>query len=166
MATALLVRALMGLGDAIALAQGGVRTLPLAGGIGLGATSPLWSALLALLALVGAVGLVVRWPMGWLVALGACVGYLISGLGDLAFVASAASLDLRDYAVLGVANVGVPAVVLSGLAWTRPSCAGRACWAARSPRVAAADLARPPAPRPPHETAPPLARPPAPPPVG
>jgi hypothetical protein len=121
MAAALLIRALMGLADAIALAQGGVRTVPIGGGVGLAATSPLWSAVLAFLALVGAAGLVARWPVGWLVALGACVGYLLSGLGDLAFVASAAAVNGRDVAVLVVANVVVPVVVIAGLLWTRPA---------------------------------------------
>lgn len=118
MAAALVVRALLGLADTIALAEGGVRTLP-AGGVGLGASSPVWSGLLALLACAGAVGLVARWSVGWLIAMGACVGYLLSGLGDLAFIASAAGVGALDVAVLIVADVGIPVVVIAGLLWTR-----------------------------------------------
>jgi len=126
MAAALLVRALLGLADAIALAEGGVRALPVGGGMGLGATSPLWSALLALLALAGGVGLIVRWPTGWLIALGACLGYLLSGFGDLAFVASVAAFDPADFVVLVAGNVAMPILVLAGLLWARPAFLQRA----------------------------------------
>lgn len=131
MAAALLVRAVLGLADAIALAGGGVRALPVWAGMGLGATSPLWSAMLALLALAGGVGLIVRWPTGWLIALGACVGYLLSGLGDLAFLASVAAFDPADYVVLFAANVAMPVVVIAGLLWTRPAFLFRARQGAR-----------------------------------
>jgi hypothetical protein len=120
MAAALLIRAVLGLADAVALAGGGVRALPVGAGMGLGATSPLWSAMLALLVLAGGVGLILRSPTGWIIALGACLGYLLSGLGDLAFVASVAGFDPADYLVLLVGNVAMPIVVLAGLLWTRP----------------------------------------------
>jgi hypothetical protein len=131
MAAALLVRAVLGLADAIALAGGGVRALPVGAGMGLGATSPLWSALLALLALAGGVGLIVWWPTGWLIALGACLGYLLSGLGDLAFVASVAAFDPSDYVVLFAGNVAMPIVVIAGLLWARSAFLHRARQGAR-----------------------------------
>jgi hypothetical protein len=154
MAAALLVRAVLGLADAIALAEGGVRALPIGAGMGLGATSPLWSALLALLALAGGVGLIVRWPTGWLIALGACLGYLLSGLGDLAFVASLAAFDPADFVVLVGGNVAMPIAVLAGLLWTRPAFLPRARHDARPAgrptvhpalRPAASDPKEPPA---------------------
>ena len=121
MAAALLARAVLGLADAIALAGGGVRALPVGAGMGLGATSPLWSAMLALLALTGGVGLILRSPTGWIIALGACLGYLLSGLGDIAFVTSVVGFDPADYVVLLAANVAMPIVVIAGLLWTRPA---------------------------------------------
>jgi hypothetical protein len=112
---ALLARALLGLADGVALAGGGMRALPLGLSLGLGGTSAFWSTLLAALALMGAVGLLARWPLGWIVSVGACLAYLASGIGDIAFAESASPLQSPGFVVLFVANLVVPSLVVVGL---------------------------------------------------
>jgi hypothetical protein len=119
---ALLARALLGLADAIALSGGGMRVLPLGLSLGLGGTSAFWSTLLAVLALMGAIGLLARWPLGWTISVGACLAYLASGIGDIAFAQSAAPLESPGLVVLFVANLVVPSLVIVGLLHAGTAC--------------------------------------------
>jgi hypothetical protein len=122
LAAALLARAVLGFADALALAGGGMRALPFGLSVGLGGTSALWSTLLAVLALLGSVGLLLRSPVGWILSVGACVAYLASGIGDIGLVGAASPIESPGFVVLFVANVVVPSVAVVGLLQVRTAC--------------------------------------------
>lgn len=138
---ALLARAALGFADLAAISQGGVFELPMPQSVLVAPPSPLWPALFALLALGGAVGLPIRAPASWMLAIAACVAYIASGIADLGMLRPGAPLADPGFWGFFVANLVVPAVVLAGLAatraWFRPApnparLVGR--WAGRMPR--------------------------------
>ncbi|HXQ95449.1 MAG TPA: hypothetical protein VN800_00865 [Candidatus Acidoferrales bacterium] len=138
---ALLARAALGFADLAAISQGGVFELPMPQSVVVAPPSPLWPALFALLALGGAVGLPIRAPASWMLAIAACVGYIASGIADLGMLRPGAPLADPGFWAFFVANLVVPAVVLAALAatraWFRPAAGparlvGR--WAGRVPR--------------------------------
>jgi hypothetical protein len=138
---ALLVRAVLGFADLAAIAHGGVFELPLPQPVAVAPPSPMWPALFALLALGAAIGLPVRAPAGWVLGIGACVAYLVSGIADLGMLRPATPLADPGFWAFFVANLLVPAIVLAGLvatrAWFMPAATparlvGR--WAGRVPR--------------------------------
>lgn len=128
LALALLVRAVLGFADAIAIARGGVRVIPTPEAVAVSTPSPLWPALLAVLALAAGARLPSREMLGWVLAVAACVGYLVSGIADLGMLRPAAPLADVGFWLFFVANLVVPAVVLAALLaareWFAPSHAG------------------------------------------
>ncbi len=138
LALALLVRALLGLVDAVAIARGGVVALPTPEAVAVAPPSPLWPALFALLALGGGIGVPGRIPLGWVLGVSACVGYLISGIADLGMLRPGAPLGDVGFWAFFVANLVVPAVVLAGLltarGWFMPLTSAPARLVGRWPR--------------------------------
>jgi hypothetical protein len=125
LALALLVRAVLGLADAVAIFQGGVRAIPVPETVALSSPSPLWPFTLAVLTLAGAAGMPTRSLTGWVIALVACIAYLASGIADLGSLRPGWPLrDLGFWVYFGV-NLVVPAAVLAILlavrAWFVPS---------------------------------------------
>ena len=112
---ALLVRVVLSLVDAGAVAHDGVRFLPFGSAVAVGGSSPFWPTLWAGLALVGAIGLALRSPIGWVLAGAACLGYLTGGIGDLGLLDTAASVTDPSFWLVFLLDLVVPAAVLTGL---------------------------------------------------
>ena len=113
LALALLLRALLGLADAVAIFQGGVRAIPIPEGVALTSPSPLWPLVLAATALAGAAGLPMRTLVGWSLAVIACVACLTSGIADLGSMRPGWPLRDVGFWIFFAANVVVPAAVLA-----------------------------------------------------
>ncbi len=119
LALALLARAALGLADTIAILHGGVPAIPMPDTVAVSPPSPLWPALFASLAFLGAIGLPGRRVIGWGLAVVACVSYLISGIVDLGLLRPGAPLGDPGFWGFFAANLVVPAVVLAALLGTR-----------------------------------------------
>lgn len=119
LALALLVRAVLGLADAVAIARGGVRVIPVPETVALSTPSPLWPALFAALAFAAGAALPRRDMPGFGLAVAACVAYLASGIADLGMIRPAAPLADLGFWLFFIANLVVPAVVLAALLTTR-----------------------------------------------
>lgn len=115
LSVALLARGLMGVADTIAIAQGGVRAMPLGETAVMTGSSPLWPALFAVFALAGAIGLAGRARLGWILGVAACLAYLTAGIGDVALVQPGTALVSPSFLLLFTADLIVPAAVLAGL---------------------------------------------------
>jgi len=115
-AVALVLRGVLGIADAVSIAQGGLRVLPMTAAVGLGAGSPLWSMLWAFLAIAAGAGLLSRFLLGWALGIGASLAYLAAGIGDLGLLgAGTTPLISGSFWLLFLADVLVPGVVLAGL---------------------------------------------------
>ena len=138
LALALLVRAFMGLADTVAIARSGVMAIPMPESIAVAPPSPLWSALFALLALGGGLGVPGRTLLGWMLGVVACVAYMISGIADLGMLRPGAPLGDLGFWIFFTTNLVVPALVLTGLlaarAWFMPAPAAPPRLAGRWPR--------------------------------
>ena len=138
LALALLVRALIGLADTVAIARTGVMAIPMPESVAVAPPSPLWSALFALLALGGGIGVPGRTLLGWVLGVVACVAYIISGIADLGMLRPGAPLGDVGFWIFFVANLVVPALVLTGLmaarAWFMPAPTAPPRFAGRWPR--------------------------------
>jgi hypothetical protein len=110
---ALIVRGLLSAADAIAIAQGGVRLIPLGQAVAIGSPSPFWPTLLAILSFAGAIGLAARQPIGWLLGVATCLAFVISGIGDLGMVELGAVADSPGFWFFFVADLVVPLVCLA-----------------------------------------------------
>ena len=140
LALVLLVRAILGMADAIAIARGGVRIVPAPESVALSTPSPLWPAFLAVLALAAAIRLPARDVVGWTLAIATCVAYLISGIADLGMLGPGAPLADAGFWIFFAVSLVVPAVVLAVLLAVRewflpPPTRRRGGWP-RSPRAA------------------------------
>ena len=115
LSVALLARGLMGVADTVAIAQGGVRAMPVGQAAVMTGSSPLWPALFAVFALAGAIGLAARARLGWILAVAACLAYLVAGIGDVALVQPGTAIVSPSFALLFTADLIMPAAVLAGL---------------------------------------------------
>ncbi len=116
---ALLARAFLGFADSAAAVRGAVVELPVAEAMSVAPPSPLWSALLAVLALAAAVGLAARALAGWILGLAACIAYLVTGIADIGTLRPMAPLADSGFWLFFVANLVVPSIVLAALVATR-----------------------------------------------
>ncbi len=116
---ALLARAVLGFADSVAITRGTVLDLRVADVVAVAPASPLWPALLAALALIAAAGIAVRTLVGWVVAVAACVGYLITGIADIGALRPGAPLGDPGFWLFFGANLIVPGVVFGVLVGLR-----------------------------------------------
>jgi hypothetical protein len=119
LAIALLGRALLSLADAIAISTSGIGILEL-GGVAHADGSPLWPLLWGSLALAAAVLLLLRRPLGWILAAGVCVAYLVVGVAHAVDATSSVNGVPTGVWLIFVADVLVPSLVLAGLFTVRP----------------------------------------------
>ncbi len=119
LALALLGRAALSFADAVAIATSGLGFLQL-GGIAYADSSPLWPILWGSVALASTVLLLLRRPLGWVLAAGVCVAYLVVGVAHAVDATSDATGLPAGVWLIFVADVLVPALVLAGLFTVRP----------------------------------------------
>jgi hypothetical protein len=116
---ALLGRAALSFADAIAIASSGLGFLQL-GGIAYADGSPLWPVLWGSVALASTVLLLLRRPLGWVLAAGVCVAYLVVGVAHTVDATSDATGLPAGVWLVFAADVLVPSLVLAGLFTVRP----------------------------------------------
>ena len=119
LAVALLGRALLSWADAVTVATGGLGFLQI-GGIAHADGSLAWPILWGSVALAAAILLLRRRPLGWVLAAGVCVAYLVVGV---AHAVDATSNEMGMSAgvwLIFAADVLVPSLVLAGLFTVRP----------------------------------------------
>jgi hypothetical protein len=119
LAIALLGRALLSLADAIAIGTSGIGLLEL-GGVAHADGSPLWPLLWGSVALASAVLLLLRRPLGWVLAAGVCVAYLVVGVAHAVDATSSVNGLPAGVWLIFAADVLVPSLVLAGLFTVRP----------------------------------------------
>ena len=119
LALTLLARAALSFADAIAIATSGLGFLHL-GGIAYADGSPLWPILWGSVALASAVLLLLRRPLGWILAAGVCVAYLVVGIAHAVDATSDATGLPAGVWLVFAADVVVPSLVLAGLFTVRP----------------------------------------------
>jgi hypothetical protein len=119
LAVALLGRAMLSFADAIAINTGGMGVLEL-GGVAHADGSPLWGVLWGSVALASAVLLLLRRPLGWVLAAGVCVAYLVIGVAHAVDATSSAMGLPVGVWLIFAADVLVPSLVLAGLFTVRP----------------------------------------------
>ena len=119
LAVALLGRALLSFADAFAISTGGLGFLQL-GGIAHADGSPVWPLLWGSVALAAAVLLLIRRPLGWVLAAVVCVAYLVVGVAHAVDATSDATGLPAGVWLIVAADVLVPALVLAGLFTVRP----------------------------------------------
>jgi hypothetical protein len=119
LAIALLGRALLSLADAIAVSTSGIDFLEL-GGVAHADGSPLWPLLWGSVALASAVLLLLRQPLGWVLAAGVCVAYLVVGVAHAVDATSSVNGLPTGVWLIFAADVLVPSLVLAGLFTVRP----------------------------------------------
>ena len=129
LALALLVRAILGAADAVAIARGGVRIVPVPESVALSTPSPLWPAFVAALAVVAAARLPFVGIVGWVLAVATCVASLVGGIADLGLLRPGAPLADAGFWIFFAVYLVVPAAVLTALLavrdWFVPARAGR-----------------------------------------
>ncbi|HEX5465394.1 MAG TPA: hypothetical protein VFW92_01835 [Candidatus Limnocylindrales bacterium] len=121
----LLLRGLLGLADAWSLSSDGVRFIGLEATLSLGVGSVGWSAGWGAAAIAAGLLLLGRRALGWLVAVAACVAYVVIGIGEVAQVTGSAPGASGTAISLGVwlfflVDLAVPAVLLALLFTVRP----------------------------------------------
>jgi len=119
LAIALLGRALLSFADGIAIATGGLGFLRL-GGIAHADGSPVWPLLWGAVALAAAILLLRRRPLGWVLAAGVCVAYLVIGVAHAVDATSSETGLPAAVWLIFAADVLVPSLVLAGLFTVRP----------------------------------------------
>ena len=119
LAVALLVRAVLSFADAVAIATGGLDFLRL-GGVAHADGSPVWPLLWGSVALVSAILLVFRRPLGWVLAAGVSVAYLVVGVAHAVDATSDTAGIPAGVWLIVAADVLVPSLVLAGLFTVRP----------------------------------------------
>lgn len=112
------LRALFSFADAWSLYRQGVRFIPISEGATVGG-APFWSFLWGTLSLAAALLLWRRQALGWVLAVAACVAYLVAGIGDAALFEMGGSVSLGAWALFLVDLAG-PAIALALLFSVRP----------------------------------------------
>ncbi|MGZ3632606.1 MAG: hypothetical protein ACXWQ6_10685 [Candidatus Limnocylindrales bacterium] len=115
---ALLARGALSFVDAWSLYSSGVRFIPISDGATVGG-APFWSLLWGVVAFAAALLMLRRYALGWLLAAGACVAYLLSGIGDAALFQVDRSVSPVAW-VLFLVDLAAPAIVLALLFSVRP----------------------------------------------
>lgn len=119
LALVLLGRALLSLADALSIGSGGIGILE-PGGIAHADGSPLWPLVWGGVALLAAVLLLFGRPLGWVLAAGVCVAYLVVGVGRAVGASSSTTGLAAGVWLIFVVDVLVPSLVLAGLFTVRP----------------------------------------------
>ena len=119
LALALLGRALLSFADALAIGSGGIGILE-PGGIAHADGSPLWPLLWGGVALLAAVLLLFGRPLGWVLAAGVCVAYLVVGVGHAVGASTSATSLPAGVWFIFIVDVLAPSIVLAGLFTVRP----------------------------------------------
>jgi hypothetical protein len=113
----LLLRAALSLVDAVAIATGGFAQL---GGIAHTESTALWPVVWGLVALLAAVLLLLRRPLGWVLAVGVSVAYLVVGVAHAVDATSSGTGLPVGVWIIFVTDVLAPSLVLAGLFTVRP----------------------------------------------
>lgn len=119
LAAAFLARAIVSLVDAIAIATSGTGFFEV-GGIARADGSPTWSILWGLVSLAAGVLLLQRRPLGWVLAAGASIAYLVVGVAHTVDATSSATGVPPGVWLIFAADVLIPSLVLAGLFTVRP----------------------------------------------
>jgi hypothetical protein len=118
LAAVLVARGVVGLLDMWTLARSGIRFIPVGAGATVGG-SPVWAGLWAVVCLGAALLLMRRQAVGWLLAVGACAAYLVTGLGDAALFDSVATVPAGAWMLFAI-DIAGPALALALLISLRP----------------------------------------------
>jgi hypothetical protein len=119
LAVAFLGRAIVSLVDAVAIATSGMSFFEV-GGIGHADGSPIWPILWGSVSLAAAVLLLLRRPLGWVLAASVCIAYLVVGVAHTVDATSSETGVPSGVWLIFAVDVLLPSLVLAGLFTVRP----------------------------------------------